>query len=461
MRLAAIALVLAVSSPGARAEITVKTTPAPVVLGQGERVTIELRGVPGGGPVGAAVNVGRVESIQGEGDALRLSYRLPGERFPQQLCLLLWRRNRPGALVLRLPLNGHAVVPVETRRYSQVTLTVQGQVFGPKSSGASGQVKIHAVVPPGIESAAVEVVDAKGLTTRKRAEIRRPPYNLLALAVRPDRSDAERPLFAIQAAAAEPVEVPARIAVSDAAGRHRPTELEVTRISPGRWSAMWAPRERPEPGRYAVKVWLPEQPGSVTRRDVEVLPAPQPAEPVVETPPAPAAAPPPKRDLRWLVGVATGLSHNLGDLLSARLGLEGGADYPLWRGRIAGILQLRLGWASQDVPVPGHRPASSSVVLAPISIGAAYRLDLRPVIPYVAAGLVLQIIRTHVEGEQTGERLRTDLAVGGLWQAGAELPLGPGGVFFQAGYQHSRLENEDIEGLAGGVLLEAGYRLAL
>jgi hypothetical protein len=36
--------------------------------------------------------------------------------------------------------------------------------------------------------------------------------------------------------------------------------------------------------------------------------------------------------------------------------------------------------------------------------------------------------------------------------------VGPGLIFLESGYQWSRLENEDVELLAGGVLLEAGYR---
>ena len=105
-------------------------------------------------------------------------------------------------------------------------------------------------------------------------------------------------------------------------------------------------------------------------------------------------------------------------------------------------------------------PASSTVVLIPVGALLTYRLPLK-VAPYAAVGVVAQIVRTDTEGEDTDRWLRTDVVPGVLGMLGADLRLGPGAVFLQGGYQYGRLQNEDVDLLAGGVVLETGYRLEL
>jgi hypothetical protein len=156
------------------------------------------------------------------------------------------------------------------------------------------------------------------------------------------------------------------------------------------------------------------------------------------------------------------MMHNLGDLVSPRLTAAGGLDYPLGPGRIGGYLFTGVGWSSQEVQiVPGLEPATSSVLLVPLGACLTYSLPLSVVTPYAGAGLMVELIRTRTDGEHTGLRERTDAAFGVIGLVGARRRLGPGSAFLQAGYLWSRLDNDDVVLLAGGLVLEAGFRLEL
>jgi hypothetical protein len=318
-------------------------------------------------------------------------------------------------------------------------------------------------VPPGVATGQVEVVDVKGLTKSKQAEIRRPSYNLLSIAVRPETSRVPTPSFEITVAVAEPRSKPLKVEVSKG---ETTVEVKMIETSQGRWSGTWAPerRRRPEEGEWRVRAAMPGVQASTVATAVKVLAPPKPAvvekkmPPIKPRPAVPTAGP---RRLRWNVALATGLVHNTGDLVSPHIGAEVGADYPLGPGRIGARLFVGFAWASQDVPLAGHEPAEASVLLAPMGVGITYgvpKLWWR-LSPYAMAGLVAQVVRSRSESEQTGQRARSDVALGGLWLGGVGLALGPGDLFLQLGYLWSRVDNQDLELLAGGVLLGTGYRL--
>jgi len=447
--------------PGAGVRVT--TTPSPIIIGQSSSVLIEVARIPGEGELRAAVNVGEVEQIEPRAQGVRLRYRPPKERYPQWLVLMLWRPSRPGVLVLRIPLNGHAMVPIRTRKRSQVTVMVSGQVFGPKGSGTDGRLEMHVVVPPGVDHGTVEVVDDKGMTTLKKAPFSLPQYNQLALAVRPASSSDARSEFEITLAAAEPQSRMVRLEVSG--GPSGSSEaVELVKESMLGWSGRWSPAERPAPGEWQVRAWVEGTQRSVGTQ-ITILPLPKP--PVVQKPPAPPAPPAIRarapRRLRYNVAVTTGMVHNLGDMLSPRFGAEVGADFVLSRLRLGARLFGAICWASQHVPEPGQGNADSSVVLAPLGLGVTLRWPQPSwrLSPYALAGFVAQVVRSRSEGEQSGERSRTDLIVGGVWLVGVGLEIGPGEVFLQTGYLHSRIDNPQVEMLAGGLVHEVGYRLTL
>ena len=122
-------LIALLTTAGAEAKLTHRTSPGAIVLGQNNRATITIRGLPGTGPVRAAVNVGSIQRVEARGADVVVHYRLPQAHYPQRLCLLLWRGRASTARVLRIPLLGQTLAPVKTRKRSQVTLTVAGKVF--------------------------------------------------------------------------------------------------------------------------------------------------------------------------------------------------------------------------------------------------------------------------------------------------------------------------------------------
>jgi hypothetical protein len=436
----------------------VKTTPARIVLGEVQQVQIEVAGLAGTSKVRAAVNVGEVTAVDTSGRRVRLTYSPPEQRFPQHLCLLLWREGsarRP--LVARIPLVAYADVPVTTRRNSQVTLTVDEQLFGPEQSGPTGKVRMRVLVPPGVDQGWVQATDAMGMTTRKRIAIERHDYNLLSIAVvSPARRD-----YRIFVAAAEP---PARPPTLELERAGETTALALSPGADGLWSRAWRADADLPPGSFSFRARIPGSTAS-QRSTTFTVAAPRRAPPPaarLKTTKRATRAPRPGRRTVWNLSLAAGLLYNAGDLVSPRLTLEAGADYPLGPGRIGARLAVGVAWANQEVPVDESlTPASASLVMVPLAALATYRATISSFSPYLAAGPVVQIVRSSSEGEHTGDRRSTDFAVGALAVLGSHLHLGPGGVFLQVGYQYARVDSRDVELLAGGLVAEVGYRLEL
>jgi hypothetical protein len=434
-------LVLLVAGPAAWAAPTLRTTPDPIMLeGAPSTVRLELRGVPGHGAPRAAVNVGTLEGVTEEGGAVVLRVRTPVERHPQQLAAIVWR---PGAgfHLVRVPMLGRTVVPVRTRRASTVTISVGGRDFGPHSSKA-GRLSVPVLVRPGVTEARVKVIDSFGLASEKRIAIAAPAYNLLALAL--DRSTRELAL-----ASAEPARGLPSLEVNGRAVQPRS-------LAPGLWSVVL-----PDEARVVARAWLPGHPLSTLRLEAELhAPPPAAAPPVAggDTPDVETVRRSATGERRWagVVGVGVGFAHNIGALVTPRFTVSLGLELRL----AVGWLGLRglagVSWGGHSEP-SGVGEASSKVVLVPIGAALTYRVPFRVLTPYLAAGCLAQLVRTQnqLEGE---ERLRHDLALTVLALLGAERELGAGLIFLESGYQWSRLENEDVQLLAGGLVLEAGYR---
>jgi hypothetical protein len=436
------------------AELETTVTPNPIVLGRGTEVTFTVKGLSGKGRVFGDVNVGSVEGIETVGGTLRVHYRPPAASFPQVLCLVLWRDTGADARVhvIRVPLLGETRIPVKTRPGSVVKVVVGGQVFGPVQAGNHGAVSVPVLVAPGARQARVEVTDDAGLHTERQVAISQVPYNRLAMAIVPKRSGSgDRPRMRVTAAVAVPND-------------RRPPELQLgqetiplARLESGLWSGLWAPLRPPPPGKIPIRVHLPGHPESERHAelnrshvgfDVNVL----------RVRPEPVLS----RDrLQADVGIGIGMAHNLGDLVAPRFGLEVGLEYRLPLGLIGLRLFTSFSWSTQQVAAGELEDAEASVMLIPIGGAVSYRVLLPYLNPYVLWGCMAQIVRTSIEASYTPERQRTDVVFGVLGLAGADRPLGPGRLFLQAGYQWSRVDNEEVVLLGGGVVLEGGYRLEL
>jgi hypothetical protein len=444
------------------AELETTVTPDPIVLGRGTEVTFTVKGISGKGRVYGDVNVGSVEGIETVGGTLRVHYRPPTASFPQVLCLALWRDTGADARVhvIRVPLLGETRIPVKTRPGSVVKVVVGGQVFGPVQAGSHGAVSVPVLVAPGARQARVEVTDDTGLQTERQVAISRVPYNRLAMAITPKRAGGgDRPRMRVTVAVAVPND-------------QRAPELQLgqeaiplARLESGLWSGLWAPLRPPPPGKIPIRVHLPGHPESERHAelnrsrggfDVSVL----------RVRPEPVLS----RDrLQADVGIGIGMAHNLGDLVTPRFGLEVGLEYRLPLGLIGLRLFTSFSWSTQQfswstlqtAAADELEDAEASVMLIPIGGAVSYRVILPYLNPYVLWGCMAQIVRTSIEASYTPDRQRTDVVFGVLGLAGADRPLGPGRLFLQAGYQWSRVDNEEVVLLGGGVVLEGGYRLEL
>jgi len=441
----------------ARAEIAASTS-APLVAGEPGTRVIEVRGLPGAGEPRADVNVGAVERIEVAGDRTLVHYRLPEKPFPQQLCLLLWRKAEGKAArvhATRLPILARTTIPVQTRRNSKVTIRVGSQSFGPLDTGARGRIRAEVLVPPAIREALVAVVDEAGLRSQKRIAIQTPAFNELAMALLADDRPG-LPSFRLEVVAASPS---SRAPLLQVGAESAPLE----RAGEGRWRAHWAPATRPPEGLLPIRVWLPGQPESQRFAQLQIAPGRLTVE-VLKVRPAVLPPPPHRRaGLRADLGIAVGLMHNLGTLLAPRVSAELGLDFPLPFGRLG--LRLVASFARGSQQIPSGRTdlpdAEATVILLPFGGGLSYRMTSLPLSPFVFAGLLAQLVRSSTSADYMPERLRHDWTIGVVGLAGIEPRLGPGRIVLQTGYQWSQVENPDLVLLGGGIVVEGGYRLEL
>lgn len=430
------------------------TEPSPVVLGELRGpVLIRLSGIEGWVPAKAAANVGEVTSVSvAPRREVHVWWSAPEENFPQTLCLILWRAGpTPGVEVVRVPLHGQTRIPIRTRARSEVRVVVGGRRYGPLETGWRGRIKVPVVVPPGVGTAKVEVTDRVGMRTHKTIRIDKPVYMTLALAAIPT---AQR-RYRLEVAAADPAASAPQLEVDG-----KPLALE--RRAAGLWTADYSvPPRRKE--TVSVRAWLSGLPALVQK--TELQPDPEPAAPPVEVAPSKPQEPSieePRREprLRAVVGVTVGMLHNTGDLLSPRVGAEAGIELRLPRGWIGLRGMVGASWASQDVAgSTGLSDAESRVLLLPVGVALSYRLPWRVLTPYALVGLLGQLVRTSASaGFLDEDQLDSEWVLAVLGMAGAERGLGPGLVFLQLGFQWARVESPAVELLAGGVVLEAGYR---
>ncbi|WP_223637578.1 outer membrane beta-barrel protein [Corallococcus sp. EGB] len=189
-----------------------------------------------------------------------------------------------------------------------------------------------------------------------------------------------------------------------------------------------------------------------------------------------AAAPSPKKDregpffIAPKVGFIKPTTSLGGDLY---LGGEVGYITPWLQRRLALVLEVNYQRPSMSGTLRGPQldnlgqPIESPYTLAErqvaIQLSAVFRFPraFGPLTPYVGAGPGLYLHRTTVESFDS----TTSESGGGLGfqaLAGAELPLGPGGVFLEAKYQFAPVDfltTGDVN--AGAVLAAVGYRLRL
>lgn len=460
MRIGATLCSLALALAGTGALAAPRVDPSIVPLEDAGPLSLVVTGLAGRGPAAAASNVGRVTGVSVDGDRVTVKLDPPASPSPQTLCLAVWRRHSHAAPhLLRVSLLGRSELPVTSRPRAEVRVRVGDQRFGPVTTNLDGKAKVPILVAPGTDEAVVEVVDRVGMVTEKKVKIEQPPHNLLTVAIlaRPDR------VRFVLATCAPDVQVTPQLAVAE-------QSVPVKRLGRQMWEARWtAPLDLEPEAPVKVSASLPGDPISTVERELTLpaaKPAPEPSSAPTARPAAEGTGARPSgaadgRRLHVQLGATTGLMHNLGDLLAPRFVGEVGLLYRLPRGQIGPVVSVGYSWAGQTVAGdPGE--AEASVGLVPLGVGLTYRLPLGRLAAFVSAGYLLQIVSTHTRADFFGEdRRRVDAASGFQGTVGAAWRLGPGSVLLQSGYLWSRVENVDVQLLAGGIVIDAGYRIQL
>jgi len=448
---------LLLSWPAVAAGLQVSTVPDLVVLGDVAVVTITVKGIPGQGDIYGDVNVGSVERIEPTVDGAKVTYRPPKQTFPQMLALALWRDEGIDAVihVVRLPLLGPTTIPVKTRAGARVRVRVAGRLYGPVIAGPGGRARVKLSVPPSARVARVEVTDTMGLKSNRRVAIGQPAFNQLALAITPHTvTGIGLPRFRVTAVAADPDRVRGSPLLQVG-----PDGVALEEQKNGLWTGVWAPASRPPEGSIALRLHLPGDRKSRRQAAIGITPG----ELTVRVRRVRVATRQAARSrLQGNIGVVIGMTHNLGELVAPRFGMEIGVEYELGLGLVGLRVHASYGWTTQRVSAPGLPDAESTVMLVPVGGGLTYRAPLPYLTPYVYWGCLAQIVRTTNRAPYLSPRLaRTDVVFGVLGLVGASRSVGPGRVFVQLGYQWSRVDNVDVELLGGGMVLEGGYRLEL
>lgn len=280
----ALALVsTALTSSALASEPTVTTTPPTLIAGETREATIDVVGVPGDSVLETAVNIGTVLQAAGAGKQVRLRYQLPPQKFPQRVCLLLWRSGMKQPIVVRFPLLGRTTMPIRTRPRSQVTITVGGRVFGPKSSGRTGRLSMTFLVAPGIAEGRAVTIDRRGLRNEKSLRIARPPYNQVALQVRALPSNKAGSSYQIAVATADPPK--AKVWVE--AGTTRPaggsSALPLALAGRDLWVTSFFARRQKKPTTWELRASISGYARSQQTHSFELpaLPPPPPKPPLV------------------------------------------------------------------------------------------------------------------------------------------------------------------------------------
>ena len=475
-------------SPWAGAELAstppLLGAPARVVLGSRQQLNVQLRELPGEGPVRTALNVGAVARVLERVRGVSLRLRLPRRRSPQELVLLVHRLHGP-VYLYRIALSGRTSLPIRTRPHSRVWLQIGNRTVK-RTMGARHRRWLELTIPPGVDNVHVRVVDNAGLTTERDVAVRRPAYRRLALAARELSPGAGATVYELVAAVAEPAAGPVHFEVVGPSAEPTRVTVSAQQPVPGRWVAQWRPSAS---GKYRVIARLGSerrelalgvafraansQPSSLA---TSAAPLPAGARPLRRSPVPTGTLPKPgprrdrlsvaKRPSRWRVsfGLGAGLVHNLGATLVPQLVLS--VDL-VWRWQRAGALGLRLeggvSWSSERVVAPAPLPSAEVATLwFPVRLGLFYRAPERwPLVPYGGLAFVLQGLRSTSRADYAETSAQSEWVPGIAAFAGGELALWRLLPYVEVSWAHVPVGTSLVRGQTGGIGVQLGLRLRL
>ncbi len=179
----------------ARGRVTMNATPDRVVLGQDPTSTLMFTVVDkAGNPIEgaelvASSNVGEVQALTPlTGGNYSAVYVPPSTPFPQVAIISVWDKKRTGTHgFFTIPLIGKVNYPVDARAPGVTLIFKVGETtFPPSVTDASGKASVPITVPPGVQYADVELIQASGARSTQKIDLQVPPFNRLAIGAAPE-----------------------------------------------------------------------------------------------------------------------------------------------------------------------------------------------------------------------------------------------------------------------------------
>ena len=137
-----LSLAVAIAAP-----LRLDVTPSRVVLGD-DAARAALTITSATKPTLSA-NVGEIHNLRREGPETWIAeYVPPSELFPQVAIVAAVAEDEVAWTAI--PLCGHGVAQVRTRRRARISVKIGGETFGPAEADAHGEALVPVIVPPGV-----------------------------------------------------------------------------------------------------------------------------------------------------------------------------------------------------------------------------------------------------------------------------------------------------------------------
>lgn len=250
------------AGPGARS-LYVTASPGALRLAEGARSTLRIVGA-GELPVVAA-NVGRVEALREVSSGVYEAEYVPPDSLDPQIALVT-ALAADGFGWVPIALAGVREVEVRARHGTPVSVSVEGEVFGPVPADGSGRAIVRVLVPPGVRAAR---------TGAQRLDLGVPATSLVHVVLSSGAADANAGAeltvhaLAVDERGRPRARAPLSLAASDGA------LSPAAEVAPGLFEARWKLGKSPV-GQAQVTARLRDRPASVAAATLDRVPgAPQ------------------------------------------------------------------------------------------------------------------------------------------------------------------------------------------
>ena len=170
--------------------------PPRLVLGRDAGAQLTLTGVPAGATVTFSTSAGTVSESKRDGGTVRARFNAPALKSPT--VALIAARIADGAsrelAWAAIPLSGSDTMEIETRPGSKVDADVAGHKIGPVTADSRGTARLPMIVPPGVSTATLHIVDKLGNSSEKPLDLEPPPFTRVRVAARQDGTSSAAPI---------------------------------------------------------------------------------------------------------------------------------------------------------------------------------------------------------------------------------------------------------------------------